>query len=487
MPVKIVFLEDNSTDVILVKRALPQQWSVAAAKNKAEFEAALTQDIDIVLLDLDIPGYDGMEALRNCKRRLPRVPVIVLSGSVSDEYLTEAIMAGATDAIAKDRMSRLTQAIKRAHQEALMMEKVLRDQRIENVSNLAGGICHDLNNVFAPVMLMLGMMSKELPEARRVLVDKAMGVVARGSEMVNQILSFAKGVTGMRVTVHLPQLVKQVTSLLRETFPKSIELREFVVGSGPPISGNPTQLYQVLINLCVNARDAMPSGGCLTIIVDWPNERGSLCRVQVKDTGTGIPEDLMAKIFLPFFTTKSDGTGLGLAMATEIIKAHGGFIEVASVRAGQGSVVGTTFAILLPVAIMIERKTDPECPVEVPNGKGETILVVDDEESILVITEDLLTHHNYRALVANNAIKGLEIFTGPERDNIRLVITDQFMPLLTGREFIERIKRLSPETKCIAVTGGDSRTLHEQTDYYLQKPYQVAALLTLIRKALDSP
>ncbi len=483
---KIVFLEDSENDVILVRRAMPQDWELITVRTKADFLSALNQpQIDIVLLDMSVPEYDGRDAMRDAQRRLPAVPVIILSGSVSDALMAELIRAGATDAIAKDRMARLILAIERAARESLLMGKALRNQRVENISGMAGGICHDLNNVLAPVLMVLGMLRDDVSERRRPLLDKAIGLIQRGSEMVQQILAFAKGIEGTRMLVHPAQLVQQVCSLLRETFPKNIEIRDWVVGSGSPVTGNPTQLYQLLVNLCVNARDAMPGGGCLTMIVDWPTNRGSLCRVQVKDTGPGIPEDLMAKVFLPFFTTKTDGTGLGLSMASEIAKAHGGFIELAAVRDGPNT--GTTFSIFLPIALI-----DTAAPAngvkpasEIVPGNGETIMIVDDEESILSITRDILEKYNYRVLSARNAIAGLEIFTGHERAAIRLVITDHQMPLMDGHEFIERIKRLSPELKCIGVSGADAANI-AKADYHLRKPYQLEQFMATVRKALDA-
>src|SRR5438552_3151363 len=272
--------------------------------------------------------------------------------------------------------------------------QLLRAQRLENIGVLAGGIAHDLNNVLGPILVVGYLLRDKLPsdEDRRML-DTAAASAQRGAEMVKQILSFARGVSGGPVLLQVKHLVNEIVRLARETFPRSIHINTRFPDGLRPITGDATQIHQVLLNLCVNARDAMPEGGTLSLEADNTVLEGVKSSMQdqplsgphvvlcVSDTGTGIPAGLLDKIFEPFFTTKEagKGTGLGLSTVMSIVKSHGGFLEVFS-QVGRG----TTFKIYLPAAAAV---TDTELarrkPSAPPAGRGELVLLVEDERAIL--------------------------------------------------------------------------------------------------------
>jgi PAS domain S-box-containing protein len=235
----------------------------------------------------------------------------------------------------------------------------LRTQRMETIGALAGGIAHDLNNSFTPVIMALSLAHQEASENTKKLLEIAQASARHGVNMVKQILSFSRGVGGEQTRVNLGTLIAEIAKLAGDTFPKAIEIQSKVAPDLLPVNGNSTQLHQVLLNLCINARDAMPNGGRLlieasSITLDETRLRsqahapGKYVLLTVSDTGHGIPADVLAKIFEPFFTTKEigKGTGLGLSTVVGIVKTHGGFVEVAS-EVGQG----TLFRIFLPAGL----------------------------------------------------------------------------------------------------------------------------------------
>jgi two-component system cell cycle sensor histidine kinase/response regulator CckA len=341
--------------------------------------------------------------------------------------------------------------------------KFLRAQRMESIGTLAGGIAHDLNNILQPISLAMDLFRDELtdPKSRSTLELVAVNA-QRATSLVKQVLSFARGVDGERACVRPKSLVSEIGSIIRETFPKSISFCERPAQDVWPVLGDSTQLHQVLLNLCVNSRDAMPKGGILTLTVENADvdERfaakhadatpGHYVVFTVSDTGSGIPESLREKIFDPFFTTKAQGqgTGLGLATSLSIIRSHGGFITLESEVTR-----GAAFRIYVPASEAAPvRSLGPVKSLAELRGRGELILAVDDEPVLLNVLCRSLEMNGYRVLPASDGAEGMRAYM-ENRDEIDLVISDMLMPGMDGPALITALKKLDPDIRIVASTG----------------------------------
>ena len=342
----------------------------------------------------------------------------------------------------------------------------LRAQRLESVGRLAGGIAHDLNNVLAPILLCAQMLGPKLQEQNdKKMIETIEASARRGAEMVSQLLSFSRGglerLRGKPGRVELKTLLEEQVKMARQTFPQNIEIRAHIPKKLSPIIGDSTQLFQVLMNLCVNARDAMPNGGTLElqaeeVVIDREYVRlhpdakvGPHVALTVSDTGTGIPPEIIESIFNPGFTTKPNGkgTGLGLATVMTIVKNHHGHIQLHS-EVGKG----TCFKIFLPASEEQGASTQVPHPADVPQGHGEWILVVDDEQSIREILTTTLEHFGYRVLDASDGTEAMARYT-KYKDRIALVVADMVMPFMNGSALIRALKRLEPGVKILGITG----------------------------------
>ncbi|HKL89455.1 MAG TPA: response regulator, partial [Salinibacter sp.] len=318
----------------------------------------------------------------------------------------------------------------------------------------------------------------------------------RGGNMVEQVLAFARGVEGERVALQIGAIVEEIEDITDETFPETIDVRTAIADDLPQVVGDATQIQQVLMNLCVNARDAMPDGGTLSIdaqpveLTEDDAERnidaepGSYACVRVRDTGTGMPADVVDKIFEPFFSTKEEGegTGLGLSTAYSIIQSHGGFIDVAS-EEGEG----TTFWVYLPVSETTdERRSGSGEPVSAAAGEGERVLVVDDEEFILETTREALRDVGYRVLTAKGGDEALRQVD--DHDDVEVVITDLRMPNMDGLNLIRTLRAQHPNLPIIAASGmADGRSedaLQAGAHTFLAKPFSEEELQGALRDAL---
>ncbi|MBI3874521.1 MAG: PAS domain S-box protein, partial [Verrucomicrobia bacterium] len=374
----------------------------------------------------------------------------------------------------------------------------LRAQRMDSIGTLAGGVAHDLNNILAPILMSSTLLRAGLPphEMER-LVDTIETSAQRGSAIVKQLLAFGRGVEGERVIVQLRHLVNEMATMARETFPKNITLSTKIPKDLWSLRADPTHLHQVLLNLAVNARDAMPHGGTITLkaenvtldevftSMEHGTKPGPYVLLQAIDTGTGIPIEIIDKIFDPFFTTKDPGkgTGLGLSTVLGIVKSHCGFIQVHS-EAGKG----TAFKIYLP-ATPAPMAKGPAMPAsELPHGNQELVLVVDDELPVRETAEKLLQRSGYRVLTASDGVEALALFS-QHRAEINGVITDVMMPHMDGVGLTRVLRRMAPQLPIVASTGLDEDDKMEELKAlgvraYLAKPYSVEKLLTVLRDAL---
>jgi CheY-like chemotaxis protein len=373
---------------------------------------------------------------------------------------------------------------------------------MESIGLLAGGIAHDLNNVLAPILMgaeILKMFTQD-PEMNRQL-DTIMQSAERGAGIVKQVLTFARGIEGERVVLQPKHIIKEMVRMARETFPRNLQLRVDVPNDLWPVLGDTIQLHQVLLNLSVNARDAMPDGGELNYSARNTEVDTALANanpgakpgphvvLRVRDTGGGIPPAVMERIWEPFFTTKEmgKGTGLGLPTVLGIVRSHGGFIVVES-EVGRG----TTFDVYLPAAPESTAAGAIPNPDPLPLGKGELVLVVDDEPDLVNVTRSMLERHGYRVLTANDGTAALAQVS-EHKDAIRLVITDILMPFMDGVQFIRALHRLTPSMPVIASSGALGMPgQQDRTDevhalgvkHILHKPYGVEVLLRTVHSEL---
>jgi PAS domain S-box-containing protein len=343
-----------------------------------------------------------------------------------------------------------------------MAVQMRRAQRLESIGSLASGVAHDLNNALTPILMIVELLRLEFPDTASDDLDVIQAGAKRGADLVKQLLNFARGAEGERLPVRLKPLCTELGQLIHSTFPKNIELRVDCPDDLPEILGDATQLHQVVLNLLVNARDAMPDGGTISMearptevaatgeinLLNLPP--GPYIAVRVTDTGMGIPAEILDRIFDPFFTTKAlkAGTGLGLSTSLGIVKGHGGFIRVYSVP-GQGS----TFAVYVPAHHAdISDTASPKRIDSAFRGHGETILVVDDEPSVREIIRRVLTKLNFRVVTAAEGASALREVS--ERGTeLAAVITDVHMPQLDGLSFVRVLRGRLPETAVIVVSG----------------------------------
>ncbi|MFH1496215.1 MAG: response regulator [Verrucomicrobiota bacterium] len=375
----------------------------------------------------------------------------------------------------------------------------LRAQRMESIGTLAGGIAHDLNNILSPILMAGDLLRQHVEsETGLRLLDNLGRSARRGADLVKQVLSFARGVEGQRVPVQIRHIAREVEDIVGNTFPKNITFESDVPRDLPLVVGDPTQINQVLVNLCVNARDAMPGGGrlCVTarpVEIDAPfaamNQGavpGAHVMISVSDEGTGMSPRVLEHIFEPFFTTKETGkgTGLGLSTVQAIMRSHGGFVNV---RSEPGK--GTMFKVHFPVCRGGGGEAAPaETSDEVPFGHGELILLVDDEVSIRNVTRQTLQSFGYQVLVAEDGAGAIGIYAQRAKD-IALVITDIMMPIMDGPTLILAIRRINPEALIIASSGltsqgGAQRAADIPVEHFLSKPYSARAMLRLVHDIL---
>jgi PAS domain S-box-containing protein len=376
----------------------------------------------------------------------------------------------------------------------------LRAQRMEAVGTLAGGIAHDLNNILAPMLMAAGLLKERIADARdRDMLDMVERSARRGADIIRQLLTFSRGVEGERGTVQIRHLIKEIGAIIRETFPRQIEFDDSTPSDLWPVVADATQLHQVLVNLSVNARDAMPNGGCLSIRAEncvlEPEDpqvgRGATpgrhVVITVADTGSGMPPDVVERIFDPFFTTKAPGkgTGLGLSTVLGIVRSHRGVVTVES-ELGRGSV----FRVFLPAAPAVTLEEVGLTRDPLPVGHGELVLVVDDEEPIRESTRHALERQNYRVLTAADGKEALTAFL-PQRDQIRLVLTDMMMPQMGGAALVQALRVINPSLRVIATSGltegmGPVEMQALGIVEALPKPCGPKPLLEAIRRALDA-
>ncbi len=382
-----------------------------------------------------------------------------------------------------------------------MEAQLHRAERMDSIGMLAGGVAHDLNNALAPILMAAELLRERVTDpADRRFVDSIEASAQHGAALVQQLLAFARGSEGQRTVVDVGGLIQDVQKLLRSTLSRRIDLKVEAVGTPWPIVADATKIKQVLINLCLNARDAMPNGGRIEILAGNTTiggkhalsnpgaQPGEYLRIAVRDTGTGIPPEVLSRIFDPFFTTKAagKGTGLGLSMVAGIIKSHGGFLNVES-HVGQG----TLFELFFPVRDRVTETPPDTTSTPIAKGRGERILLIDDDPAVRDIFKALLENAGYRVLTVETGQAGLSEF-GRNPTEFALVITDLMMPGMNGREVIAALRVLVPRLPILAISGlmdperqAGLRALNPPVEC-LAKPILPEKLLLTLRNMIDA-
>jgi len=396
--------------------------------------------------------------------------------------------------------------------ERTLEERLARAQRLESIGNLAGGIAHDLNNILAPVRLGAEFM-KTLPFSgkEREIIEVMDISVHRATELVQQVLAFSRGRRSKRESMWLPPIISELERLVRESFPRDVRLDIQVASNLAPVKADSTQILQVLMNLCVNSRDAMPVGGVISFAADnvtlgsaqtasFPGvQPGPHVRIRVTDTGTGIPQVVRDKIFEPFFTTKDvgKGTGLGLSTALGIMQEHHGIIELESTGPQ-----GTTFVIYLPAtteeplapaattpAAAAQVRKSSERAAESKPGAGHTVLVVDDEVPLRQAVAFILGQRGYNVLEASDGYQAIDVVK--KSSEVEVVLLDVMMPRLDGLATMKALREFRPELRVIATSGVNHDTRVDAlrrmgVQHFLLKPYRNHELLDALNECIGS-
>lgn len=515
---RVLIADDSENDVLLLLRALRKAgyqpvyervWTVPAMK-----AALQRQAWDVVISDYEMPNFGGFEALQLLKEGGHDLPFILVSAVVSEETAVRAMKAGAHDYMMKRNLARLAPAIERemaeartragrkAAEEALRQseEQLRQAQKIEAVGRLAAGVAHDFNNILTAITghseLLLRQQAADDPLRKHAeQIEKAAHMAAA---LTRQLLTFSRKQLIEPRVLELNAVIVNIEKMLRRLIGEDIEFCTLLDPAAGHIKADPGQIDQVIMNLAVNARDAMPNGGKLTVTTanatlgknhtkNFPDlPAGEYVMMAIADTGTGMSEEVKAHLFEPFFTTKppGKGTGLGLATCFGIVKQNTGHIEVHS-EVGKG----TTFKIYFPqVQTTLEPPRGRAVPTEAAGG-NETVLLVEDEQGVRELAVGTLREKGYTVVEAVNGEEGLRIARQLD-GKIDLVLTDVVMPVMGGKEMADALRTSHPDTKVLFISGypdnalGDHGVLRPGTGF-LQKPYMTATLARKVREILD--
>lgn len=519
-PLRVLIVEDSEEDAALLLHELKRGGYDTVSERVStlkEMRSALNRKWDIILLGCSLMHLDVPTALALLKEKGLSVPLIVVSSRASEELAVAAMKAGAQDYIVKHNLARLIPAIgrelrqaegrrehKRAEEDALRQseEQLRQSQKMEAIGRLAGGISHDFNNLLTAIIgyseFLLFRLDQEDPLRKYAEEIKKAG--ERASSLTRQLLAFSRKQVLQPEVLDLNIIVADLDNMLRRLIGEDIELVTLLEPDLGAVKVDPGQMEQVIMNLAVNARDAMPYGGKLiieTANVDLdelyarqhsPIRPGHYVMLAVSDNGCGMDKETLSHIFEPFFTTKEQGkgTGLGLSTVYGIVKQSEGFIWVYSEPG-----TGTTFKIYLPQVQGAERwpKTSP-LTTRMQRG-SETILLVEDEEVVRELVGKLLPVNGFTVLAARNGSEALAICQ-QHKGPIHLLLTDVVMPQMSGRQLAAHLSKLHPEMKVLYMSGytDDAIIRHgvlEPGLAFIQKPFTIDTMIQKVREVLDSP
>ena len=516
---RVLYLEDDSNDFRLIERELNTSgWALEIRQVHAEHDfVRMVRDHswDVILADYHVPGYSGREALDYVRRSGYENSFIIISGTNDEEIAVESIRAGASDFVLKDNLQRLNLAIARelgeagvrrerrkSEEERAKLETKLRHaQKMEAMGRLAGGIAHDFNNILTAILghaEMAALHLTESPSPAMGNIEQVLTASKRAKDLVQQILAFSRQSPTEKKIITLDGIVREASQLLRATIPTSVGISVHIPPTNEPVLADPSQIHQILINLGTNGAHAMKErGGRLDITLETcevgapivrqlPELRaGRHVKITISDSGSGMDVGTLERLFEPFFTTKApgEGTGLGLAVVHGIVQAHEGAIAVES-RQG----IGTTFSIYLPAVAPAPVQASPVSAPPMPRGKGQTILFVDDESSVLALAEAMLKNLGYVTLGFTHPEQALAVFQERQAE-IALVVTDLSMPGMSGLELARRMLETSPHARIVLTSGHTGDLDIEQCSRLgfrglLTKPFPLRSLAETISKAL---
>ncbi len=513
-PLHILHLEDDPNDAALVQATLEADGITCATtcvQSRDGFVAALERGgMDLILSDFTLTAFDGLSALKIARARWPDLPVIMVSGTLGEERAVDSLKSGATDYVLKECLARLAPAVRRAMLEVETRAEYKRlegqfisAQKMDVIGQLAAGVAHDFINILGVIMGNNGLIMSGLgPDSPlREHTEEIRHATERAAGLTQQLLIFGRKQTVQPVVLDLNNVVKGLDKMLRRLIGENIEMTIVPGKQTGRIKADSGHVGQVLMNLVVNARDAMPNGGKLTIATNQVTLDENYTRthpgampgdhvmLSVSDTGTGLTEGVKAHLFQAFFTTKplGKGTGLGLVTCQTIVQQSGGHIGIYS-EIGRG----TTFKIYFPrVEQPLDAAAQPVKAGPVPRGT-ETLLVVEDEPPLRHLTCRALNAQGYEVLPASNGQDALRVAREHKGAPIRLVVTDVIMPLMGGKVMAEWLKTTYPGIKVIFTSGYTDATIAhhgmlETGAEFLSKPYTPATLARKVREVLDQP
>jgi two-component system, cell cycle sensor histidine kinase and response regulator CckA len=506
---RLLIIEDSEDDAALLLLILRQagfEIDSERVDSSGALAQALNKNWDVVISDHSMPHFSGSEALKMIRARDADVPFIFVSGTIGEEVATDAMRNGAQDYVMKTNLRRLVPAVERELRDAgerkerrRLDRRVQQLQKYEPIGRLVGGIAHDFNNMIGAILGWAEMGCEETqPENRsHNRFQKIRDQSVRAGKLTAQLLAFAGGQILQTRKVNLNILVKEEMSLLSRIIGEDIEVRILAAPDLLVTLADPTQIEQVLMNLCLNARDAMVGGGQLLVETQNVEIEAEFCRqhpygrpgsyvlLSVTDTGIGMDATTLERMFEPFFTTKETGkgTGLGLATVQGIVNQHGGFI-LASSEHGKG----TSFQVYLPADSGVHQADDRACENQPLRGT-ETILLAEDHEGLRDTAQEMLQALGYRILAASDGAKALELFK-LNADQIDLIVMDVVMPSLSGPEAYLEMCAIRPGIRVIFTTGYTPKaealiSMVERGAVVLRKPYGLTSLSQTVRGALQ--
>jgi len=511
-PLRLLLVEDSEDDALLLAHEL-RRGGYGVDLTRVDTADAMTlaldsQPWDLVISDYSMPHFSGTAALNLLRSRGTEVPFIFLSGTLGEETAVAALKSGAQDYLMKGNIARLVPAIQRELREAeerrerkRLEQQLAQSQKMEAIGQLAGGIAHDFNNLLGVIIgyseLILEQATQESDIHKQA--GEIMKAGERAASLTRQLLAFSRKQVLEPRLLNLNTVVAELEKMLRRVIGEDMQLQITLDPTPGYVKADPGHIEQVIMNLAVNARDAMPQGGKLTIETSNveldeaytrlrpPMIPGRFAMLAVSDTGSGMDAETQARIFEPFFTTKAvgKGTGLGLSIVYGVVKQSGGSIAVFS-EPGQG----TMFKIFLPLAGGVDEIRDDR-PTEVVDYRGsETILLVEDAVPLGELARTILQSHGYKVLSASDGFEALHI-ANQQKSTIQLLLTDVVMPGMSGRELSERLTKLRPDTKVVYMSGytDDAIVRHGVLTpdlTILQKPFTQKALLQKVRSVLDT-
>jgi signal transduction histidine kinase len=517
---RFLVIDDSPYDRELIIRKLQDEFRDATfveIGRQADFEEAMAQnDFDAVLVDYGLKWTNGLEILKKHRARFPDLPIVMVTDTGSEEVAAEGMKAGLSDYVLKRHLQRLPFAVKESLEKAkllkerkLLEEQVQQAQKMESLGLLVGGVAHDFNNMLAGIIgyAQLGLSRVEKSDPLYEHLNHIHEIAKRATIMTRHLLAFSRRQALEPSDVNLNTVISHLLGFLGKVLVKGIIVDFIADPALEAVYVDAIQIEQVVMNLCINARDAMPNGGKILIKTQnvllnevdakiYPNaQSGSYVLLTIADTGVGMDKQVQERMFEPFFTTKElgKGTGLGLSVVHGVISQHNGFIAVDS-EMGKG----TTFNIHFPIIDRMEAKkgkensksqTEVKKEIKEELQKGtETILVVEDEPDLQWLIKEYLQNYGYDVILAQDGEEGLKLFE-QHAPSIALVIADLMMPKMKGKELYEHICRLNPTARFLFISGYRAdqlgqKFLREKEVEFLEKPFDLDNLAATVRRLL---